>query len=475
MKLLQLRKGFATNSSSTHSIIIANPLTKVVLTGKPLSRGDDYNSGEFGWDLFTLASKEAKMEYLAVLIMSNLDLPDWMKKKLAESVTGIHFEKEQETYIDHQSMLALPRDWEGHGLDLEFLDELKTFLLKEEVMILGGNDNSDEPHPLVNCGEHVLTSLKRAYGNCSDQWVCRKEGDEWTLFNRDDGEKVTFTFDNSKTERDRPSAPELIDIKVTDFCPYECPHCYQDSSRKGGHAEKSVVDSIAYRCKEHKVFEVALGGGEPTLWPHFVDTLETFRHYGVVPNFTTRNLSWLRDEKLRPQILEHCGSFAYSVIHRNEVEEFATLLRRHDIDKEVAIHYVLGSAPDYDIEGILRAAHEGHVRVVLLGWKLVGRGKQGPPFNNDKWFDIVKQLRTRNIYPEIGVDTTIANEYKKQIEESGIPDYFFYTEEGKFSMYYDAVEDRWGPSSFCEEGEYVKIAKERGKDELIEAWRLIGK
>jgi len=135
----------------------------------------------------------------------------------------------------------------------------------------------------------------------------------------------------------------------------------------------------------------------------------------------------------------------------------------------------LGSAPDYDIEGILRAAHEGHVRVVLLGWKLVGRGKQGPPFNNDKWFDIVKQLRTRNIYPEIGVDTTIANEYKKQIEESGIPDYFFYTEEGKFSMYYDAVEDRWGPSSFCEEGEYVKIAKERGKDELIEAWRLIGK
>ena len=55
MNISNIRLGFATNSSSTHSIIIL-----------PGQVDDMVWEGEFGWQNFTLASSGAKMLYLAV-------------------------------------------------------------------------------------------------------------------------------------------------------------------------------------------------------------------------------------------------------------------------------------------------------------------------------------------------------------------------------------------------------------------------
>jgi hypothetical protein len=473
MKLLQYRKGFATNSSSTHSIIIANRLTKVVMTGEPLNKGDHCTPGQYGWDCFTLASHKAKMRYLATLIMQNLELPIWMKDAVAFNATGAHVESED--YIDHQSVLALPTDWSGKGLDQEFIKDLVEFVSNEDVMILGGSDNNGSPHPLSACGPEVLKQVPRDSG----VWVARKQGSEWTLFCRGDGSKITFTFDDSKVSRARPIAPELIDIKCTNFCPFECAYCYQNSNKQGKHANHEQISYLAYECERHKVFEINFGGGEPTLWPYFVHALDDFRRVGVVPNFTTRSLAWLRDEKLRPEILELCGAFAVSVNNRQEVRELADLVRLHRVeDSKVCIHYVLGSSEDYNLTEILREAHRARFIITLLGWKSVGRGTKGPLHDNSQWLKTIKELHKNNECPQIGVDTTIANEYEKEIKKAGIPDYLFYTEEGKFSIYYDAVEDKWGPSSFCEESEYVQIPREREgfynqTSELIDAWNKI--
>ena len=476
MKLLQYRKGFATNSSSTHSIIIANRLTKVILTGKPLNKGDSCTPGEYGWDNFTLASNAAKMRYLATLIMQSLDLPLWMQDAVAFGATGARVEKDD--YIDHQSLLSLPIDWSGNGLDQEFLKDLVQFVSQEDVMILGGSDNSDDPHPLSACGQRVLTHIPRDIGGT---WVARKEGNEWTFFCRSDGTKITFTFDDSKLSRVRPSAPELIDVKCTNFCPFECSFCYQNSGLAGKHADHERIQRLAWECEKHKVFEISLGGGEPTLWPYFVDALDDFRRGGVVPNFTTRSLAWLRDEKLRPEILELCGAFAVSVNEGQEVQELADLVKHYRVDERdnrICIHYVLGSSKDYVLTDILRQAHRAQFPITLLGWKSVGRGGKGPLHDNSGWLKTIKELRKVEECPQIGIDTTIANEYETEIKRMGIPDHLIYTEEGKFSMYYDAVENKWGPSSFCEESEYVKIPREdefryNETSELIDAWNKI--
>jgi len=465
MKLLQFRQGFATNSSSSHSNIITNPLTKLVLTGKG-ERADDFTPGEFGWEPFTISSEEGRMEYYAYMIGANLDLPFWMKEALAYSITGIHIT--EDGYIDHQSVFSLPRSWKDEGLDQQFLQELKTFLLQDGITIIGGNDNSEDTHSMAKCGPAVLNKMPHSGGD----WVCRKNGDEWTLFDRKEGAKLTFTLDNTKIERTRPNAPELIDIKITNFCPYACSFCYQNSTAQGKHADQEKIRDIVYECEEHKVFEVAIGGGEPTLHPDFEDILHAFRSHGVVPNFTTRNLSWLRDEKRRPLILKECGAFAVSVDESAMVKELGELIKRYDIENKVVIHYVLGSAGLWTFEGILREAHAQGIGITLLGWKTTGRGATGPLHDNTTWLDVIKQYASKFECPRIGIDTCIANEYEKEIKLANIPDWLFYTEEGKFSMYYDAVEEKWGPSSFCEDDEYVKVKAKDGRN-MIEAWNKI--
>ena len=55
MFIHNVRYGFATNSSSTHSIVLIN-------NGDTIRDSDD--SAEYGWDFFTCASEAAKRQYL---------------------------------------------------------------------------------------------------------------------------------------------------------------------------------------------------------------------------------------------------------------------------------------------------------------------------------------------------------------------------------------------------------------------------
>jgi hypothetical protein len=200
--------------------------------------------------------------------------------------------------------------------------------------------------------------------------------------------------------------------------------------------------------------------------------LHHYQHLGVVPNFTTRNLSWLRDEKLRPLILESCGAFAVSTNDGEMVKELGELMKHYRVEEKATIHYVLGSDRDWAFEQIVKECHEWSFPLTLLGWKSVGRGEKGPLHDNTNWLEIVKKYSDKHECPRIGIDTCIANEYENEIKQAGIPDWLLYTEEGKFSMYYDAVEDRWGPSSFCEDNEYVKIA-DHSEGIMIKAWNKI--
>jgi hypothetical protein len=463
MKLLQVRLGFATNSSSTHSIVFMGSKRAARIVDK-FPHDEDENS-EFGWGYFTLSSEEAKLDYLAQTIVSNLrvsKVSDWMGRAIAQSITN---RPVKEGHVDHQSILTIPRDWDNEGLDEDFVADLKKFIIQPGVVILGGNDNDNTKHPLSGDGQSVLVSLPREPSR-NDTWIARKDGQEWTLFDRAKGNKVTISFTaDDKYQRQQPSAPELVDIKVTDFCPFLCSYCYQGSVPEGKHADKDFIRSIAYECKQAKVFECALGGGEPTLWPHFVETLQTFQYMGVMANFTTRNVAWLRDEDLRPQILEHCGAFAVSVDKFDTINELADKLSKHKVDTEkVTIHYTLGASNEY--EPILRAAHNCGFKVTLLGWKTTGRGSSVKPKAYSDWLQIIQRLEQEQRCPQIGIDTVVAQEFEKEIKAAGIPDYLFYTQDGKFSFYVDGVNQEYGESSFC-----GKSFKAKG---LIDAWQKIG-
>jgi radical SAM protein with 4Fe4S-binding SPASM domain len=83
-------------------------------------------------------------------------------------------------------------------------------------------------------------------------------------------------------------APLVAHWAVTYRCNLHCPFCYSESGPRrplgpGPEVRRRVVNRLA----AWGVFEVALGGGEPTVLPDFAELLAAIRAAGMVPNVTT--------------------------------------------------------------------------------------------------------------------------------------------------------------------------------------------
>lgn len=436
MRIHNVRLGLATNSSSSHSLIFFKGATD-----------EGVGDGNFGWDFFTAASPEAKSRYLAAVLYGRMC--EISSRDVAETVARAWCTSafDPEDSVDHQSNYDLPFDWSGKAVDRAFFDDLRAYYLREDVVILGGNDNTDERHPLSG---NPSAKIPLSTDGSSIGLVARKEGSCWTLFNRESGAKIRLSFDGSPPPK-RALVPELVDIKITDFCPFDCAFCYQDSTRRGAHAEKKHLEILAYCLTGMRVFEVAIGGGEPTMHPNFLSVLQSFRRGGTVPNFTTKSLAWLRDASLWVPVLEACGAFAYSPSRVEDIEGLGALLKVNGISRQRAsVQLVMGTMDRYSFGIMLRAAVKQELRVTLLGYKTTGRGADVKIEPYDWWLEEIMKLHKEDKYCRIGIDTALAAQYEAKILDAGIPSWCFHTQEGKHSMYIDAVAQRMGPSSYVE-------------------------
>lgn len=67
MPITNVRLGFATNSSSSHSIVLTNRRYSD-------DSGNSYGGNlDFGWESFTLASQGSKLPYIALLLRYELE------------------------------------------------------------------------------------------------------------------------------------------------------------------------------------------------------------------------------------------------------------------------------------------------------------------------------------------------------------------------------------------------------------------
>lgn len=116
--------------------------------------------------------------------------------------------------------------------------------------------------------------------------------------------------------------PEFYDVKITGRCLGSCPWCYMDSKPEDSHYEdivNKIYDFFGPMSSNERPFQVAIGGGEPTSHPQFIDALKAFHDLGIQPNYTTNGM-WC-SEKLcltdteRDIILateKYCGGVAIS-------------------------------------------------------------------------------------------------------------------------------------------------------------------
>jgi len=87
------------------------------------------------------------------------------------------------------------------------------------------------------------------------------------------------------------AAPETIHFSVTGRCDQACTGCFY-SARPGSavaaqDAPWPLFERVVLEAGQAQVFQIALGGGEPLLYPRLVDMVRLAREHSVVPNLTT--------------------------------------------------------------------------------------------------------------------------------------------------------------------------------------------
>lgn len=463
MNIFNVRKGFATNSSSSHSVIELKEDK-----GRYGVVTDEYT--DFGWEFFTAADKTSKENYIGSCVISSLkQLKNNTApiKTLATKILGEElYERAKNVSIDHQSVITLPRTFDNKMLNEDFIKDLLSYIQNERVVIVGGHDNTEEYHPLINenkSSPSKADSLK--VESTSNHYVARKDRDYWTIFNRNDGEKVRFSF-TSNIEPTKATKPELADIKITDYCPYDCGFCYQNSTVKGKHSKLSDIKKIATELQKAEVFEIALGGGETTLHPKFVEILKIFKSKNIVPNFTTKNLNLLRQSNAN-EIIKHCGAMAYSVQsvddmmkvktsyidfeNRNKIGISAHSYLSYDMaapwSPKITFQIVMGVMSQEEFQKMIYLAMDFGARVTLLGYKENGRGSSFAPYDYSNWLDFIQKIK-KDQSITISIDTALATEFEKELLEKNIDTRTFHTNEGAFSVYIDAVKMKFYPSSY---------------------------
>jgi organic radical activating enzyme len=234
--------------------------------------------------------------------------------------------------------------------------------------------------------------------------------------------------------------PELVDLKITDCCPYYCPYCYQGSTHTGEHAADPY--SWIYALRSIGVFEVAIGGGEPTLHPEFKALLNSHSK-DLRINFSTRNIDWVC---YNADLVENCGGFAVSVDDYHKTTKILDQLDKGGILQKASLQYVMGTADDFNFEALIKLCAERAVRLTLLGYKLTGRGakakKKLPKAsiqNNGDWIEIIKKHSNY-----VAIDTALA----VQVPKSVFNETYLRRLEGTHSMYIDAVTNTAGISSY---------------------------
>lgn len=449
MKISSVRLGHANNSSSMHSILIGCPCREDLNYDE--MDGPYYSRAPF----FHLVSVGEKMKYFAIQVRDALmsDMGIDTAVQVASEITGMDFsylanqtEYGQVGCIDHKSRWSFP------GNSVEFIKEFCAFIKRPDVTIRGGGDEYELPDNFLDGDENekyvhpIYDAIADRYG--SSDLAFRVDG-EWTvLYNRRTGAKIRFSGNDHAPEYLASSLPELIDVKITDWCGHGCKFCYQGSTRAGEHAPLDRIKEIANACGRMGVFEVALGGGEPTAHPDFPAILRAFKAAGVTPNFTTFNMDFAENAESRAAVVECCGSFAVSSLDPKTLERVKEWNNDWDNRVKASVQVVMGGHPEDDVlRAISLFVRNRSTRLTFLGYKTTGRGDGFKRHPTGQVLSAIKYAFETQGF-EFGADTLFVQENRGMLDAMGVSEKLRVGEEGCFSMYVDAVEQRIAPHSY---------------------------
>lgn len=189
------------------------------------------------------------------------------------------------------------------------------------------------------------------------------------IFNMDTGQ--TFRFGNTFEEDPfMAPVPELADISITNRCDRGCDFCYRDAKPNGIFMSLDNYKKVLTELPN--TFQLALGGGEPTLHPDFIEILRTTRKdFDRIPNYTT-NGQHLTDDIIEAT-KKYCGAVAVSFSLDDEWMEPTRRFIAAGVKTNV--HFVVSNRTIIKAREILEDnVVQGINAIVFLLFKPIGRG-----------------------------------------------------------------------------------------------------
>ncbi|MCL1994165.1 MAG: radical SAM protein [Spirochaetes bacterium] len=84
-------------------------------------------------------------------------------------------------------------------------------------------------------------------------------------------------------------APESLHIELTGQCPLNCPTCYKPATQES--LPLDFLSDLLRQAQEMQVFQIALGGGEPLIYPHLTAVIQEIRRLGMASSVTTSGVT----------------------------------------------------------------------------------------------------------------------------------------------------------------------------------------
>jgi len=245
----------------------------------------------------------------------------------------------------------------------------------------------------------------------------------------------------------RPEFPESIDLKITDYCDQACIFCHESSTVRGKHASiKNILSAVeGLPCG----VEIAVGGGNPMSHPEIGKILFELKRRHLVPNITVHSQQVLDNFKTLKMFQEQTLVYGIGISCEEEGIPKVAFEKFKKLGPNVVFHVIAGIA---DPRNVVKYSNYLN-KILVLGYKQFGFGLKhfSPKVQNnlDQWkYWIGTVIRT---VPHVFFDNLALEQLAvKGVLNPILWDKHFMGEDGKYTMYVDAVKNEYAVSSISE-------------------------
>lgn len=253
----------------------------------------------------------------------------------------------------------------------------------------------------------------------------------------EDGTKIRFNNEESLI----PEFPESMDMKISNYCPFNCPMCHERSNDKGDYGK---ILHHPFIKTLHAGTELALGGGAVTYHPDLIPFLIELKEQGIYPSITINQREW-EETKIKYLINNKLiYGLGVSFVDFND-KVWDEILSYPN----VVVHLIAGY---HSVDVFEYFANKG-AKILILGYKNWGRGEKYLQEHSSSIKQGIK--RVREMLPILFTKCKVVSFDNLSINQLRIKDIlseekwkeFYMGDDGQYTMYVDMVKQECARSS----------------------------